>query len=131
MTVSASTFRQSHRAQPTDAESIMWYELRSRNLNGYKFVRQFSLGHYTVDFLCRRRKLVVELDGNQHADSASDEVRTRWLNRQGYSVLRFWNDEVLREKEAVLETMLLILEGRERELDGLRYSPADIPEHTR
>ncbi|MBN9077047.1 MAG: endonuclease domain-containing protein [Rhizobiales bacterium] len=94
------------RTDETEAEYRLWGELRGRYLNGYKFVRQIPLGPYVVDFVCRRKRLVIEVDGSQHAESAGDFTRTAWLNDQGYSVLRFWNDEVLRERRAVLETFL-------------------------
>jgi very-short-patch-repair endonuclease len=66
-------------------------------LNGHKFSRQIPLGPYVADFVYRDSRLIVEIDGSQHAESAADIVRTRWLNAGGYSVLRFWNHEVLRE----------------------------------
>jgi very-short-patch-repair endonuclease len=100
------------RKNETDAEYRLWIEVRSRRLNGYKFARQIPLGPYFVDFICREKNLIVELDGSQHADNEHDIARTEWLNVQGYSVLRFWNDEILRERRAVLETILSVLEGR-------------------
>ncbi|MBT9369498.1 DUF559 domain-containing protein [Rhizobium sp. CSW-27] len=110
----------------TEEEYYLWSDLRARRLNGYKFARQIPLGPYVVDFLCRGKGLVVELDGSQHAESLHDIVRTRWLNSQGYSVIRFWNHEVLRERLAVLETILAVLDGRLTEgCDTIRFSPAD------
>jgi very-short-patch-repair endonuclease len=109
------------------AEERLWLELRDRRLGGFKFVRQFPLGPYFADFLCRSRKLVVELDGSQHADSTYDLRRNEFMNTNGYSVLRFWSHEVLSETGPVLETILAVLEGRlaERvESFGLRYFPA-------
>lgn len=101
------------RKQPTDAEHLLWFELRNRQLNGYRFSRQVRIGSYICDFCCRREKLVVELDGSQHGlDQAKDMLRTEWLIRNGYSVLRFWNDEVVFERGAVLDTILAALEGR-------------------
>ncbi|TRL35979.1 DUF559 domain-containing protein [Rhizobium straminoryzae] len=110
----------------TEEEHYLWSDLRARRLSGYKFARQIPLGPYVVDFLCREKGLVVELDGSQHAESLHDIVRTRWLNSQGYSVIRFWNHEVLRERLAVLETILAVLDGRLTEgCNTIRFSPAD------
>ncbi|WP_165218163.1 endonuclease domain-containing protein [Affinirhizobium pseudoryzae] len=100
------------RKDETEAEYRLWSDLRNRNLNGFKFSRQIPLGPYFADFLCRGRRLIVELDGSQHADSLSDVHRTEWLNCQGYAVLRFWNHEILQERRAVLETIVAALEGR-------------------
>lgn len=97
------------RRQPTDAERLLWSKLRARRLLGLKFCRQVPLGPYVADFVCFERRLVVELDGGQHAEGpqrARDERRTRWLEAQGFRVLRFWDHEVLRETEGVLEQIL-------------------------
>ncbi len=113
------------RQNETDAEYRLWIEVRNRRLNGYKFARQIPLGPYFVDFICREQNLIVELDGSQHAESEHDARRTEWLNAQGYSVLRFWNDEILRERRAVLETILSVLEGRvSTPCATTRFSPA-------
>ncbi|PZU23449.1 MAG: hypothetical protein DI589_07135 [Shinella sp.] len=122
------------RRTETEEETRLWSDLRNRRLNGYKFARQVPLGIYIVDFLCRGRKLVVELDGFQHAESLADEARTLWLNTHGYTVLRFWNHEVTRERDAVLETILAALEGRMKEAcNATRFYPAlsSINEKTR
>lgn len=123
----ATTRARKLRAEDTEPEYRLWSDLRGRRLNGFKFVRQIPLGPYIVDFLCRDQKLVVELDGAQHSGSASDVARTRWLNRSGYSVIRFWNDEVLRERTAVLETILAVLEGKlVAPSPDLRFAPATL-----
>ncbi|MUZ72915.1 DUF559 domain-containing protein [Agrobacterium vitis] len=112
------------RREETDAEYRLWGDLRNRLLSGHKFARQVPLGAYIADFVCRERCLIVELDGSQHAESASDEIRTTWLNDQGYDVLRFWNDEVQTERREVLETILAVLEGQITERCGtLRFYP--------
>lgn len=109
------TLARNMRKQPTDAEHLLWFELRNRQLNGFRFNRQVRIGCYICDFCCRTNKLVVELDGSHHAlHEASDARRTAWLTENGYSVLRFWNDEVVFERAAVLETILAALEGRLR-----------------
>lgn len=97
------------------AEALLWTEVKARRLNGFKFVRQFPVGPYFADFLCREARLVVELDGSQHADSLRDERRDAFLNAEGYSVLRFWSVDMLRDRESVLATIVEALEGR---LDG-------------
>ena len=116
------------RREDTDPEYRLWYRLGGRELGGFKFVRQIPIGPYIVDFLCRSARLVVELDGEQHAENAKDEERTRFLNSHGYSVLRFWNHEVLREREAVLDAILAVLEGRlEGKESGLRLAAVPSP----
>ncbi len=95
------------RKQSTDAEETLWRHLRNRQLAGYKFRRQAPLGKYIVDFLCYEQKLVIEIDGGQHQlRSKSDSERTNWLEAQGFRVVRFWNNQVLAETEAVLEAIL-------------------------
>ena len=94
------------------AEAMLWNELKSRRLGGYKFVRQMPLGPYFADFACRDRKLVVELDGSQHADSAYDRRRDEFMRLQGYSVLRFWSADAVKSLRSVCETILAALDGR-------------------
>src|SRR5262245_39958232 len=90
------------RKHPTEAERVLWRHLRLRQLEGCKFWRQQSLGHYIVDFVCFENRLVIELDGGQHSDQvAYDAERSAWLRAQGFRVLRFWNHEVLQDIEAV------------------------------
>src|SRR5262245_21994158 len=88
------------RRDETEAEYRLWGDLRNRLLNGFKFARQIPVGPYFADFVCREQRLIVELDGGHHSESRHDEFRTKLLNEHGYSVLRFWNDEVLRERRA-------------------------------
>jgi very-short-patch-repair endonuclease len=109
----------------TEEELRLWSDLRDRRLNGFKFSRQIPLGAYIVDFLCRSKRLIVEIDGFQHAASLSDVGRTDWLNRHNYSVLRFWNHEVTRERRAVLDTILAVLDGRmSDQCSAARFYPA-------
>jgi very-short-patch-repair endonuclease len=90
------------RADQTDAETMLWNRLRNRQLDGHKFVRQEPIGRYIGDFVCRAQRLVVEVDGGQHAESCRDNVRDQYLVGQGYRVLRFWNNEVLSNTDGVL-----------------------------
>ena len=87
----------------TDAENLLWQHLRGRRLEGHKFRRQVWIGPYIADFLCNNARLVIELDGSQHADQASyDAARSDYLEKRGFTVLRFWNNEVLGDLDAVL-----------------------------
>lgn len=99
------------RQNMTEAERRLWSRLRGGQLNGLKFRRQHSLPPYIVDFYCETRQLVVELDGSQHNEIA-DRARTRFLERQGLVVLRYWDHEVLRQIDAVLEAIVNMAEGR-------------------
>jgi very-short-patch-repair endonuclease len=106
MASTAQTARRLRRHQ-TDAERILWFRLRDRRLAGWKFRRQKSLNGFIVDFCCPDAKLVVELDGGQHASrSEQDALRTKSLEKSGYLVLRFWNNDVLSNTEGVLEELL-------------------------
>jgi very-short-patch-repair endonuclease len=90
----------------TDAERRLWNELRLRQVEGLKFRRQFPIGRYIVDFACPERKLIIEVDGGQHADQESyDTERTRWLESRGFRVLRFWNNEIQMNLEGVKESI--------------------------
>ena len=95
------------RQDMTDAENRMWYFLRNRRLNGYKFVREYVIGCYIADFICREKKLIIEVDGGQHMNAMEyDQRRTEYLVRHGYKVLRVWNNEVFDNIDGVLETIL-------------------------
>ncbi|WP_109260770.1 endonuclease domain-containing protein [Hyphobacterium indicum] len=95
------------RREQTDAEGKLWYLLRNRRLAGYKFKRQFPIGRYIADFACAELKLVIEADGGQHADRQPyDDNRSRWLQCEGWRVLRFWNHDILNNIEGVTETLL-------------------------
>jgi very-short-patch-repair endonuclease len=94
------------------AEAALWNELKAKKLGGYKFVRQMPVGPYFADFACRSSKLVIELDGSQHAGSSYDHRRDAFMQEQGYSVLRFWNFDALKQTAVVCETILAALDGR-------------------
>jgi very-short-patch-repair endonuclease len=95
------------RGAPTDSELRLWRLLRDRRLNGFKFRRQVQVGPYIVDFLCVGAKLIVEADGSQHAENRHDKARDAYLEGQGWKVLRFWNNEVVQNREGVLETIFV------------------------
>lgn len=92
------------RLAQTEVEKRLWYRIRSRQIEACKFRRQAVIGRYIVDFACFERQLVIELDGGQHASMVeADLKRTGRLNSQGYTVLRFWNNDVIDNLEGVLE----------------------------
>ena len=91
------------RRTSTEAETRLWTHLRARQVEGAKFVRQFPVGSHIADFACREARLVVELDGGQHADSTTDAARTELIEAHGYTVIRFWNNDVLAHTGGVLE----------------------------
>ena len=97
------------RRAATNAETALWYRLRSRRLNGYKFVRQEPIGLYTVDLICRDCRLIIEVDGGQHADNTRDVVRDKWLADHNYRVFRFWNSDVLGNMPGLFETIATAL----------------------
>jgi very-short-patch-repair endonuclease len=98
------------RREQTDAEALLWRHLRDGSLNGFKFRRQFPIDRFIADFCCLRSKLVIELDGEQHAEQAAhDAHRSEALARRGYRVLRFWNDELFMNTDGVLEMILQTL----------------------
>jgi very-short-patch-repair endonuclease len=92
------------RKDMTDAEQHLWYRLRYRQVGNCKFRRQAPIGIYVVDFVCFERKVIIELDGSQHAErEAIDAERTKWLKSQGFRILRFWNHEIFEDTDWVLE----------------------------
>jgi len=94
------------RKNSTDAERLLWRHLKTKQLLGLKFRRQEQIGYYIVDFVCYEALLIVEADGGQHLEGReNDEVRTQWLNSQGFRVLRFWNNDILLNVEGVLEVI--------------------------
>ena len=122
----------------TRVERRLWYHLRAKRFQGFKIRRQVPLGPYVVDFLCERAKLIIEADGGQHAERLEqDAKRTRWIEAQGYRVIRYWNNEVMRNLEGVLLTILDALKAGEksdplpgppprgREMSNIRQANAD------
>jgi very-short-patch-repair endonuclease len=94
------------RREPTEAEGRLWQELRGRRLDNIKFRRQAPIGRYVADFLCAEARLIVEIDGSQHAESSRDQQRDAELKARGFRVLRFWNDDVLKDMNAVCDTII-------------------------
>jgi very-short-patch-repair endonuclease len=89
------------RREMTEAERRLWQKLRSRQTEGYRFRRQVPIGRFIADFVCHEARLIVEIDGGQHDPSSDIEAsRTRFLESEGYCVLRFWNNEVLNNRRA-------------------------------
>jgi very-short-patch-repair endonuclease len=88
---------------------MVWRYLRNRQLDGFKFIRQQPIGPYYVDFVCRERRVIVEVDGGQHAESASDRVGDAYLAAEGYRVIRIWNNDALQNMAGVFEFLMLEL----------------------
>src|SRR6185437_1302749 len=93
------------RRDSTTAEARLWNRLRARGIDSHKFIRQHPIGQFVVDFICRERRLVVEIDGGQHADNPRDVIRDQWLRKHNYRILRFWNNDVMSNMDGVLETI--------------------------
>ena len=95
------------RRDMTDAERLLWSHLRGSQLQGRKFVKQFPIGDAVADFACRSAKLVVDVDGGQHAEAAqADADRTRMIEDHGYTFIRYWNNDVMSNMGGVLESIL-------------------------
>jgi very-short-patch-repair endonuclease len=110
MSQRVETARRLRRGQ-TDAERVLWLRLRDRRLNGWKFKRQVPIDRYVADFCCEQARLIIELDGGQHTvQTEADAKRTEILEAMGYLVLRFWNNDVLKNTSAVLEAILETIE---------------------
>ena len=109
------------RRNSTDAEALLWQLLRNRGFGGYKFRRQVAVPPYILDFCCKDRRVAIEVDGGQHAlaeNAVADERRSTFLAARGIRVLRFWNNEVLRETESVVQRI-----WDELQLSGPHPSP--------
>ena len=112
------------RKRMTDAERKLWRHLRNRELGGWKFKRQYPVGSFIVDFICLEKNVVIEVDGGHHAENEELDIqRSAYLNKMGYRVVRFWNNEVLQETEAVLEAIFAILANSKQNSPSPRPSP--------
>ncbi len=101
------------RRSQTSVEELLWARLRNRQLEGHKFRRQVPLGRFIVDLACYDARLVIEVDGGQHAERREeDAARTQWLESRGFRILRLWNNEVQERMEGVLARILEELEER-------------------
>ena len=113
------------RADATETEILLWKRLRTIETHGTHFRRQVPIGPYVADFACMAARLVIELDGSQHATDerrAKDAQRTRWLESEGYRVIRFWNNELAHNMDGVLETIYAALYGsRDSEMQSLKH----------
>jgi very-short-patch-repair endonuclease len=108
----STAFARELRKAMTDAERKLWLGLRMRQLHGHKFRRQFAIGAYIVDFVCLDARLIVEVDGGQHAEEVyGDTARDAWLKFQNFRVLRYWNNQVLQELDAVMADIAGALEA--------------------
>src|SRR3954470_8784445 len=122
------------RRETTPAERRLWSRLRGRRLSGFKFKRQEWVGPFIADFYCWEARLIVEVDGTQHADDDDyDRARSAYLKREGFRVVRFWNNQVTDEMEGVLAAILVILEERvpSPSRRAPRAGPLPLPEGER
>ena len=108
------TWAREMRGRMTDAEALLWMMLRNRRIAGAKFRRQHPVGRYILDYYCLEKKLGIELDGGQHGEAVKyDRHRDSWLLTQGIHMLRFWNNQMLTETEAVMEVIYQVVVGTE------------------
>ena len=114
------------RRNMTDAERLLWRSIRDRQMGGWKFRRQHPIRPFIVDFVCVERKLIIEVDGGQHANKVQEDAsRSGYLRNKGYRLLRFWNNQVLKETEAVLDMILAALDD---DAPSPRPSPPNLGE---
>ncbi len=93
------------RKRQTDTETKLWYYLRDRRFENLKFRRQYPIKNYIADFICTDKMFIIELDGGQHADSKKDIIRDNYFKSEGYTILRFWNSDVVENISGVLEVI--------------------------
>ncbi len=102
-----TTIARTLRRNSTDAENLLWRQLRRKGLSGLKFRRQQPIDSYIVDLICFEKRIIIEIDGGQHAlEREKDAERDNYLKRNGFKILRFWNNEVLQNMEGVLEEIM-------------------------
>jgi very-short-patch-repair endonuclease len=111
------------RSRMTDAERKLWFALKDRRFDAFKFRRQVPVGPYIADFLCFESRLIVEVDGGQHAESARDVERDAWLAQNAFRVVRFWNNDVLQNLEGVLTSLAAELNATPHPSSSLRSTP--------
>ncbi|MDG4905201.1 DUF559 domain-containing protein [Mesorhizobium sp. WSM4898] len=106
VTPAKRNFARRMRRESTEGEDRLWQELRGRRLDKIKFRRQVPVGRFVADFVCAEARLIIEIDGSQHAGSPHDQERDAELKAKGFRVLRFWNDDVLKDLDAVCDTII-------------------------
>jgi very-short-patch-repair endonuclease len=111
------------RSRMTDAERKLWFALKDRRFEAFKFRRQVPVGPYIADFLCFESRLIVEVDGGQHAESVRDVERDAWLSQNAFRVVRFWNNDVLQNLEGVLTSLATELNTTPHPSSRLRETP--------
>jgi very-short-patch-repair endonuclease len=111
------------RSRMTDAERKLWFALKGRRFAAFKFRRQVPVGRYITDFLCFESRLIVEVDGGQHADSVRDTERDDWFTQNEFRVVRFWNNDVLQNLEGVLTSLATELNTTPHPSSRLRSTP--------
>ena len=111
------------RSRMTDAERKLWLALKDRRFENYKFRRQVPIGPYVADFVCFELRLIIEVDGGQHADSARDLVRDEWFASNEFRVVRYWNNDVLQNLQGVLENLVTVMSGPPHPAARLRSPP--------
>jgi very-short-patch-repair endonuclease len=111
------------RSRMTNAERKLWFALKDRRFEAFKFRRQVPIGPYVADFLCFESRLIVEVDGGQHAESARDVERDNWLAQNAFRVVRFWNNDVLQNLEGVLASLAAELNKTRHPTSRLRSTP--------
>jgi very-short-patch-repair endonuclease len=117
-------FAKQLRKDMTDAEKKLWYALRDRRFESFKFRRQVPVGKYIADFICQDCKLIVEVDGSQHEGSEHDKERDAWLTSVGYRVLRFWNIDTFKALDGTLLAILDALNETPHPSRGFRATPS-------
>jgi very-short-patch-repair endonuclease len=105
-------FARAMRNDSTKAENMLWQQLRNRQMEGHKFRRQVPVDGYILDFVCVEVRLVIEVDGSQHAESRRDEERDAYFRAQGFQVIRFWNEEIEKGLDFVCRSILVALKDR-------------------
>ncbi len=99
------------RKNMTDAERKIWHSIKGKKIKNHRFRRQHPIGPYIVDFVCLENRIVIEIDGGQHAwQKETDEKRTKWLESEGYRVIRFWNNQIMNEFNGVIQILWNMLE---------------------
>jgi very-short-patch-repair endonuclease len=113
----------------TDAENCLWRRLRGRQIHGYKFRRQHPYMDYVLDFVCLEKQLILEVDGGQHLESEQDRIRDGRLSAAGFRILRFWNNQVLQDTEAVVEMIWSALQEESEKISSpsLPHPPPSLP----